>query len=134
MEELGRRMEGLVDGLERTELRPRQKAAYQCSARCCDIAKTSNELQQCTDRCSGSMSQAHNILVAHVEQFQRRMERCSARCQDSATKDLPQSPNQTETAAAQKKYEGCVNSCANEMIQLIPRLQADITSDLSSLQ
>mmetsp|Transcript_12561 Transcript_12561/g.27379 ORF Transcript_12561/g.27379 Transcript_12561/m.27379 type:complete len:142 (-) Transcript_12561:67-492(-) len=132
MEDLSKRMEGMMERLMKEEMRPRQKEAYMCSARCCDTARSTQELEKCTARCAGEMERANHVMVSHVEQFQRRMERCSARCHDSATAALGPAPEKAEVDGAQKSYEGCVNQCAREMIEMLPKLSEHILSDLGS--
>ncbi|KAA8498911.1 Uncharacterized protein FVE85_6496 [Porphyridium purpureum] len=133
-ERLEREFQGALEEIERSEIRPRQKATYMCAAKCCDVAKSQNELANCTNRCSTQLTFAQQVVEAHVGQLQARLERCSARCQDIATERFggQGAPDAEARDHAQKTFDTCVDACAEETLQLLKRTHQDITRDLAS--
>ena len=59
-----------MDELDKQALRPLQKEAYGCMARCCDTAPTQQALQQCTNSCEQRVMAANQIINQAIRDFQ----------------------------------------------------------------
>ena len=62
--------------LDKGHLRPLQKNAYTCMAKCCDTAPTPHELQHCTAACEHKVQAANQLIAASIRDFQERLQRC----------------------------------------------------------
>lgn len=68
-----------------------------------------------------------------MNDFQERLQRCVARCQDKAQETLPPQPSEKDIAKAQDKLANCAADCAVEYEKLIPKLQANIIDRFKQL-
>ena len=70
-------LDRMMEGLERTRLRPMQKRGYLCCADCCDSAGPSPQaLQACMLRCTEPATRAEQSTSAAVGEMQNRLTRC----------------------------------------------------------
>lgn len=54
-----------------------------------------------SDRCESKMKAANQLLSTRLQDFQERIQRCGARCQDQATDGLGSSPSEAQIKKAQ---------------------------------
>ncbi|GAB4819062.1 hypothetical protein N2152v2_006108 [Parachlorella kessleri] len=133
-EGLRKATEVMAHKLDKEHLRPMQKDAYQCMAKCCDTAPTSTELQKCVGNCERKVAIAQQVCNVTMQDFQGRLQRCMQRCQDQVQDSLPSSPSEKDIAKAQDKLANCFADCAEEYTRQIPRLERDITDRLKTIK
>lgn len=103
-------MKDFINNIDRTKLRPVQKAMYLCDADCmsdpsasmeevimrhscatsngnqcdsnCMIIITCVQAQRCVERCSAPAQKAQQYVQSELEQFQASLGRCVQMCQD----------------------------------------------------
>ncbi|PRW57344.1 hypothetical protein C2E21_4029 [Chlorella sorokiniana] len=131
---LRKAMEGMVDGLDRSMMRPLQKESYLCMAKCCDSAKDQAELQRCTASCEQRVQVVNSVINASMKEFQDRLQRCAQRCQDKAQEGLSATPSQKEIDKAQKGLANCLADCAQEYERQVPKLKTDIEARIKQLK
>merc|ERR1719321_2527299 len=120
-------LDRMMEGLERTRLRPMQKRGYLCCADCCDSAGPSPQaLQACMLRCTEPATRAEQSTSAAVGEMQNRLTRCAARCEDLARQSVGADPTEKQAQAAQAKFVGC----AKEQQSQIPKLEKEIEAGL----
>ncbi|KAK9809831.1 hypothetical protein WJX72_000021 [[Myrmecia] bisecta] len=120
----------LVEDLEKSELRPRQKDSFVCSARCCDSSASQQNLQQCCEACSTSVRVAEQVVNRSLATFQERLQRCAQRCSDVAQESMPTKPSDKDIAKAQGRAAECLADCAQQYEQQVPKLGQDIRAQL----
>lgn len=125
-----------MDDLQRRHLIPMQRAAFECSARCCDPKTPLPQIQQCADGCQRPMAAAQKVLYGELQAFQERMQRCLARCQDTAQASLPadRAPKENEVQKAQSALLGCMDACAKEHSGAVPKLRGGIEAALKNVR
>ncbi|GBF92136.1 hypothetical protein Rsub_04483 [Raphidocelis subcapitata] len=135
LDKLQKDVEGLMDQLQASHLIPLQKAAFLCSANCCDARKQLGEIQQCTDRCQAPILSAQQAIYGELQTFQERLQRCLVRCQDRAQESLPsdRDPSEAQVKKAQDQLLGCMDACAKEYSGGVPKLRAGIEAALKKI-
>mmetsp|Transcript_6138 Transcript_6138/g.10658 ORF Transcript_6138/g.10658 Transcript_6138/m.10658 type:complete len:135 (+) Transcript_6138:113-517(+) len=124
-------VDAIVDKIEKKLLRPQQKEAFLCSAKCCDSAGTNVQLQQCMKTCSSKVQRIEQVVSGEMSQFQQNLTRCSQRCQESAQERLyvgGGQPSQKEIEKAQAEMEKCVGQCTDQYRSTIPKMSDRIFS------
>ncbi|XP_075945565.1 protein FAM136A [Anarhichas minor] len=125
-------VEEMVQSLERDHIRVMQGRMFKCSADCCDRSTDSmSVVHRCIERCHTPMAQAQGQVTSELEKFQDRLTRCTMHCNDKA-KDLFDSG--TKEPAVRSLMDGCVGSCVDDHINLIPSMTRRIKDNLDSIQ
>lgn len=123
-------VESMLQSIQKQHLLPRQKDAFLCSARCCDTASSLQDVQSCVEQCSQVVAAAQRVVMTELQEFQERFQRCAQRCQDVAKDALPVSPTEKDHANATQKMYDCVETCANESLSKIPKMQQGIEAKM----
>ncbi|KAK9841274.1 hypothetical protein WJX74_002993 [Apatococcus lobatus] len=126
-ESMRRALEAAVNRIEKSTLRPMQKEAFLCQARCCDSAE---DLNLCCNRCQGQVTAAEQLVNQQMAQFQERLQRCARRCQDTVQEKLDPSPSQQQIGALQMELANCMADCAGTYEKQIPKLERDLMQSL----
>lgn len=70
---------------------------HRCSAKCCDNPNYSLEqVQQCVERCSSSLTQAQNYVQKEMEHTQQRLQRCIMECNDKVRDQMGPTPSDSD--------------------------------------
>lgn len=56
-----------MDDLQRAHLIPIQRAAFECSAKCCDPRQRLEAIQQCADGCQRPIMAAQQVLYGELQ-------------------------------------------------------------------
>lgn len=136
MEDLQRAVSQMDANIKLNSMRPIQRKAYECMAKCQDKKVSPNEerLMQCMQSCNEPLMRTQQVFQGEVQRFQQRLQRCAADCQDRA-QDLmpsgdPNSASQADISKAQKVMDDCIASCAKSHTSMVPGLQKSIVSKL----
>mmetsp|Transcript_35970 Transcript_35970/g.49935 ORF Transcript_35970/g.49935 Transcript_35970/m.49935 type:complete len:138 (-) Transcript_35970:274-687(-) len=127
-------MESIVQSIEVKLIRPRQKEAFLCNARCCDSAGSHDELDSCIKGCSMKVQQIEKMVNAELSEFQSKLQRCAQRCQESAQDGLYANggnPDQRDVERAQAGMEKCVGGCSDQFKGTLPKIKDRIFSQCS---
>ena len=86
---------------------------------------TQDALQRCVQNCQTPLQNTQNAINQEVQQFQARIQRCAAACQDDARDLMPADGNMTQALQekAQAQMDGCVTRCVDKHIALLPGLK-----------
>mmetsp|Transcript_31701 Transcript_31701/g.61097 ORF Transcript_31701/g.61097 Transcript_31701/m.61097 type:complete len:138 (+) Transcript_31701:232-645(+) len=122
----------LMDRLDLKILRPLQKQAFLCNAKCCDSSGSSQEVQQCMLKCTGKVEQMNQVMSQELKQFQNQLMSCGRRCQESAQESMymtgDRQPSDKEMEKLQGQVEKCAGSCYEQYRKLLPKLAERISS------
>jgi len=77
---LGAAVDHLINTIDLKYLRVLRKQGFQCSAACCDSAKTNEQLQHCVDTCSRPVALAEEAIGNELQSFQRSLSICAKQC------------------------------------------------------
>jgi len=117
---------GMADSLHRNYLRRIYADAFQCSYRCTEDANLDPlKFNQCVERCSSKISQAEQSMAQEMQTVQERLMRCIRSCEDKA-KDT----NDKDERRLRTGFESCVVNCANEIHQVLPKIEGRISDQL----
>mmetsp|Transcript_70210 Transcript_70210/g.138024 ORF Transcript_70210/g.138024 Transcript_70210/m.138024 type:complete len:102 (-) Transcript_70210:372-677(-) len=72
------------DDLTKRRIKPLQKLAYLCMAKCCDSDASKQALQQCMQNCNAPVEHAGKVYQGETQRFQERYQRAGQSCQDAA--------------------------------------------------
>jgi len=126
-------VESSLNNLDKELLRPMRKEAFLCSAKCCDTAATSEQLQACVQNCQGRISGSEQMISGELEQFQNRLQRCAMACSDAAQDRFPSDPaKQTPelVSSLQREVENCANKCVDTHIASLGNMTDRIKSSI----
>lgn len=124
-------IEDMVQNLERDHIRKMQGRMFKCSAECCEASTDSmSQVHHCIERCHTPLAQAQGLVTSELEKFQDRLSRCTMHCSDKA-KDLLDSG--AKEPAARALMEGCVGSCVDDHVNLIPSMTRRLKDNLDSI-
>jgi hypothetical protein len=78
---------------------------------------------------------AQRALYGELQDFQQRMQRCLARCQDGAAQQLPadREPSEAQMKRAEGALLTCMDACAREFSGGVPKLRAGIEAALKRI-
>eukprot|EP00884_Botryococcus_braunii_P020453 jgi/Botrbrau1/7091/Bobra.0165s0113.1 len=130
MELIEKGVRDLSEDIQLKSLNKIRKQAYLCSAQCCDTSRSSEDLNVCLVRCSQPIEAANKFVDGSMKNFQERMLRCLAVCEDRARAVLSSKPSEAEQSRAQAIMLACSNDCAKDALQLLPALHRDIEGNL----
>jgi hypothetical protein len=108
-----------------TPLGLEQKAAFLCSAKCCDDKGSSeDQFRTCLQKCSLRVQQVEQAVSVELQELHQRLGRCLAVCQDKSGSLLRE--NQ-DTQRAQALLDSCVADCAASTGAEVPKVFARLT-------
>ncbi len=124
----------MIGNIERTQIRQLQRTAFLGQAKCCEnTGATQQQLQQCLQKCGAGPAAAQRLLQQEMKQFQTRLQRCAADCQDSVRDSVPLAA--TITAAQQEqlqaKGQACLSKCADISLAQLPKVDQRIREGLA---
>jgi hypothetical protein len=110
-----------------------QKAAFLCSAKCCDHPGSQQDLESCKNQCGGQMERVQSVLQQELGGFQQKLQGCMRRCQEAAQEGLytASNPSQREIDRATKEMEGCMGKCADQFKGALPGMEKRIFSQFT---
>ncbi|XP_072835267.1 protein FAM136A isoform X2 [Pogona vitticeps] len=124
-------IEGMVQGLERQNIRKMQGAMFRCSAACCEDGKASmQQVHQCIERCHAPLAQAQAVVTQELERFQDRLTRCTMHCNDKAKDTFDAG---TKEQQVKQQLETCVTKCVDDHIHLIPSMTKKMKETLAGI-
>ncbi|XP_069020328.1 protein FAM136A [Embiotoca jacksoni] len=125
-------IEGMVQSLERENIRKMQGHMFKCSADCCHRSTDSmSQVHHCIERCHAPLAKAQSLVTAELEKFQDRLTRCTMHCNDKA-KDLFDSG--AKDTAVRSLMDRCVGSCVDDHVNLIPSMTRRLKENLDSIE
>ncbi len=83
------------------------------------------KFNQCVEKCSARISQAEQSMSQEMQTVQDRLMRCIKNCEDSAKYSNDKDDNRLRSG-----FESCVVNCANEVQQLLPKIESRISDQL----
>ncbi|CAF4274842.1 unnamed protein product [Rotaria sp. Silwood2] len=112
--------------LHRNYLRRIYGDAFNCSYRCTeDQTLDPVKFNQCVEKCSSKITQAEQAMSQEMQHVQERLMRCIQSCEDKA-KDS----GDKDEGRLRSIFEPCVVNCANEIHQLLPKIENRISDQL----
>ncbi|CAF4143447.1 unnamed protein product, partial [Rotaria sordida] len=100
--------------------------AFNCSYRCTeDPTLDPVKFNQCVERCSSKITQAEQAMSQEMQHVQDRLMRCIQSCEDKAKDSGNKDENRLRSI-----FEPCVVNCANEIHQLLPKIESRISDQL----
>lgn len=108
---------GVLDEIEKTEIRKVAKKGVQCVLKCYDTAGTTGAgdvLENCVQNCQAPSKQANQLVQREVQDFQRRLNNSMTECQDKA-KDMMY-PGIENDAKKMGKVEDALLACMNKTV------------------
>ncbi|GKY94407.1 hypothetical protein MPSEU_000406700 [Mayamaea pseudoterrestris] len=127
-----------IDEIERLYIRPVARKAHVCAVSCYDKAGNKgpmDALNACVRTCQGSHQQANNFLQNEINQFQNRVHRAMADCQDEA-RDL-MVPGWEQDAKLTSKVETALLSCMTKAVdshsKLLKPMKDRVSQQLKNL-
>ncbi len=140
--QLNARMEGAakvaLDEIEKALIRPIARNSYACVLKCYDDAgKTApqEQIEHCSRQCQAPYQMAHNIVNQEVGQFQNRLSRSMASCQDEASAMI--TPQVQNDARKMKKVEEallkCISKTVDDQVKALKPMRQRIEAHLKQL-
>lgn len=83
------------------------------------------QFNQCVDRCSAKIPQVEKMMEQEMSGVQDRLMRCIRSCEDKA-----RDSNDKDETRLRSGFESCVVNCANEIHQLLPKIESRIGDQL----
>lgn len=103
-----------------------QGDAFNCSYRCTeDPSLDPLQFNQCVERCSSKITQVEKTMEQEMSGVQDRLMRCIRSCEDKA-----RDSNDKDETRLRSGFESCVVNCANEVHQLLPKIESRISDQL----
>ena len=133
-EKLQTAVEGLIDAVDKQHFRGIRKAAFLCSAACCDAKTSHEELQACVSTCQTKMVSAENLLGAELEAFQGRLQRCAMQCRDSVADKVSGTPPQAELQRLQAQVDACASKCVDDHVASLGAVKRRMDDALARLR
>jgi primosomal protein N'' len=116
----------MLDALDKSRIRPMQKASLLKMAACTDLASR-GQIDQCMQKAQIPMTVAQSVVNQELGQFQQRLDRCMLDCQDSV-KDS----NFKSDDARDKAFYSCASTCVDKNMSLIKSTLARIEKEIDS--
>lgn len=116
-------MDKLQEELDRNRLRPAQKEAFECSAKCCDARSDSQEFQRCLNKCNEKAQRVTEAVNGELQAFQSKVQRCVEGCQGQAQAQLEGGGGEK---VAEKRLSSCVKECAESYRKAVPKLRESL--------
>lgn len=124
-------VEGMLESLEKEQLRPILRKAHLGSAKCCENTQASKQqLEQCMQATFQPAQQIQQTISNELNSFQNRLQRCAQSCQDQAQDHVTPGTTQDQVTLIQTGLEKCVTNCCDSHINLIPNMMARINQVL----
>jgi hypothetical protein len=126
----------MMDNIDKSKMRPLQKATYLKMASCFDNNNASTQqIDHCQESNSHNVKQAQSIIQTEMGQFQNRLQRCSLACEDEV-KDkfsyMDQNDNSSQEKA-QGQYLKCNSICVDKHIAMLKSVEAKIVNDIEKI-
>lgn len=118
-EQLNRKLQSAVDtmlqSVDANKMRPMQKKTYLAMAACFDNkSASSQQIESCLNSSSHSVKVSQQIIQQEMNQFQSRLQRCAADCEDSVRDRNPNMNDQASVDKMQGQMVTCMSSCVGE--------------------
>ena len=105
----------MLQSIDANKMRPMQKKTYLAMAACFDSKNaTSQQIEACVGNSSHAVKVSQQIIQGEMNQFQGRLQRCGADCQDSVRDQNPNMDDQSKVDRAQGQMNSCMSSCVGE--------------------
>uniref|UniRef100_A0A7E4ZZN8 Protein FAM136A n=1 Tax=Panagrellus redivivus TaxID=6233 RepID=A0A7E4ZZN8_PANRE len=126
-------IDGLLNDLDRTILREKQRQTYLCSADCCKTSGPRSQIESCVDVCNKPLQKAQVSLERELGGLQEQLSRCAMTCYDKLVQQMGPNPDKYSEAQMHtfnEKIDKCVSVCADTHIQLLPGIKDRLTKEL----
>ena len=100
--ELQSKLEAMLSSVEDERLRPMRKQGFLAMAKCCDLSDPT-AYQQCLQKAQLPEQRASQVVQTELNDFQGRLQRAIATCQDDV-KDGPRAASDTTSYAIEQRY------------------------------
>ncbi|XP_041066360.1 protein FAM136A [Carcharodon carcharias] len=128
---LQKAVDGMVQALEREQIRKMQGKMFRCSADCCENGNASmEEVHQCIERCHSPLAKAQAAVTGELERFQNRLQRCMMDCNDKGKDAFDSGLKEPDVRL---KVESCVTKCVDDHAVLIPSMTRTLKESLTSI-
>jgi hypothetical protein len=117
------KLQGAVDVMMNTldikRLRPMQKKAYLEMAACYDTKtfgkdSTGEQIQSCVQNSQRPIQMSQQIVQQEFNNFQQRIQRCGASCEDSVRDGNQNLEDQSQVDKAQGQMTACMSTCVGK--------------------
>ena len=106
---------------------------HRCAAKCCDDNNSSMEsVQSCVQKCSNELISANNYVQRELSNFQKRLERCDADCQDRVRDKVSVDTKPEDLDKFKGVYEDCIFKCIDSHTHSLPAMAKKIKANLMS--
>lgn len=149
-EDLQNAVEAVVSDIDKTIMRPKQKAAYRCCSQCCeDDSRPSPEVQSCLEECLAPLGWANETVNRELMALQNRLQNCALHCQQRAQDELQASqgreqqqqppqqrrpPDSGTFERLKQRAEACMQTCVREQLAGLPHMVHRIKLDAESIR
>lgn len=121
-QKLQRAVDQVVEGIEKSHLRPARKTAFLQMAKCCDSASSSREAyHSCVQRAAAPEERSNGVVQQELNEFQNRLQRAVMACQDQV-KDS----GVTDPDLARTNMDACLLDVFQRHVKLVPTLKKRI--------
>jgi hypothetical protein len=130
---------GVLDEIERTEVRKVARKGVECVLKCYDKAGTTGAgdvLENCVSNCQMPSKQANQMVQQEVGEFQQRLNRSMMECQDKA-KDMMYPGIENDAKKMGKVEEtllACMSKTVDNHIGLLQPLKKRIQGQLNQFK
>jgi hypothetical protein len=124
-EALQRAIEGAMNAVDSSKLRPLQKSTFLKLAECVNQTQSRDEINSCIERTQHALAVAQNVVDREGQVFQERFSRCMMECQESV-KDKEFKARD----AAEKYYFSCARGCVDKSMALVKVTQARMEKEI----
>ena len=116
---LNRKLQSAVDAMlssiDENKIRPIQKKTYLAMAACYDNKNASSQqIEACIANNSQNVKICGQIVQQEMNQFQGRIQRCGADCEDSVRDRFTNLQDQSVMDKAQGQMNSCMSVCIGE--------------------
>ncbi|XP_062519943.1 protein FAM136A-like [Corticium candelabrum] len=116
----------LIVKLELEHVRPLQRKAFLCSARCCESHSSRESVQRCLEQCASPVTHSQKHINDEMQRFQERLQRCVLTCHDKCL--------DKENEKGRGEFERCVVTCGEEHVSLLPSMFKRMAENVRKLE
>ena len=105
----------MLQSVDANKMRPMHKKTYMAMVACFDSETASAEqIDSCLQNSSQGVKISQQIIQQEMNQFQSRLQRCAADCEDSVRDRNPDLNDQSKMDKAQGQMNSCMSTCAGK--------------------
>lgn len=115
--------ENMLTTIEKEHIRPIQREAHLCAARCCENQNLGTQnVQDCISKCFLPAHRGQEYVNQEINNFQERLSRCAKTCQDRIQDKISIHTTQSEAGRLQEEMNACVDECCDSHREVLPKM------------